>query len=999
MKTPADPPIIPLRDTPGYGQPLAWSVSPDRDALNTLSNGIWSVAMQTGQRPLVVLSTAGPLMALRSSLERQRPAAIAPHNAFLPEVMSHHDWLVSAPQSWLFPKAQSPLERWLAVHAALQAHPKLRAWFKAESEAGAWGLAQAIIEACDSLSSAVLSQSALASDRALDTALPEQWLASLAGLLEGAIEQSYPQLARKVVDREAEVLLLFWRYLSDAGNPIIRKHLALAAHLRAASNTPHARPFIWVQTADGLASERIVMQRFMADYAVHAPVIDMGLNWSDVGLWPEALAGEEGDANQTRQCAMRNAQTAYRGQWRLLSASRFEELAWMAAKRVEGHIIAGKKNIALVAQDRLAARRARALLARLGPALAIQDETGWKLSTTRAAAALHSWLTMMRAPKEGPSAADLLEFLQNPFVDIPAILEKDPALCSGLIAELEDRLIASQAYCGWESFYMAMEGVRYGKVFRQAPANPLLLELLQVVRGRANQWRSKNVDVSQAYQQLHSDMEAFGMARSLGADSAGKQLLDVLLTLEMPLQSNRTRPIQLRLSEWTSLLSSAIEEASYQEGSKQAEANLSILPLSSTRLREFDAVIVVGCDENQLPAFSEPPLFFSETLNRLLLGSTIDNEFKQQARDLSQLLVSCPAVDLLWQSKSSNGEPIRAAAWIQRLQMVLPDWKPESQAASLGGVKRQADSERMVGASATPSEALPLPLSMSPSAYRTLRDCPYRYYVRSVLGLRKQNGLDEGVDASMAGQTIHTVLHQFFHALKTQEITDIASIAYGSDARAAWMTQHLNQTSEQVFARLIEGDERVLGVLRDWQKQIPSFVEWQLQRESAGWRYLDGETQVGFDLPFTTEDGELRLMRIEGYVDRVDTNINSTNAAVLDYKHQSIKRVRDRADGILDDPQLLIYARAVTDADSNLPLQGRVTEAEWVALKAELKNGNAGAERSVAVANLAETTTQSMAQMTEDVELLWARKTLHAFAPDSVCRYCESRGLCRKGMW
>jgi ATP-dependent helicase/nuclease subunit B len=121
---------------------------------------------------------------------------------------------------------------------------------------------------------------------------------------------------------------------------------------------------------------------------------------------------------------------------------------------------------------------------------------------------------------------------------------------------------------------------------------------------------------------------------------------------------------------------------------------------------------------------------------------------------------------------------------------------------------------------------------------------------------------------------------------------------------------------------------------------------------------------------------------------------------VLDYKHQTIKRVRDRAANVLDDPQLLIYARAVTDADSNVPMQERtVTDAEWVALKTDIKNGHGSAERSVAVADLAETAKQSMAQITEDVELLWARKTLNAFAPDSVCRYCESRGICRKGMW
>jgi ATP-dependent helicase/nuclease subunit B len=141
-------------------------------------------------------------------------------------------------------------------------------------------------------------------------------------------------------------------------------------------------------------------------------------------------------------------------------------------------------------------------------------------------------------------------------------------------------------------------------------------------------------------------------------------------------------------------------------------------------------------------------------------------------------------------------------------------------------------------------------------------------------------------------------------------------------------------------------------------------------------------------------------MRIEGYVDRIDTHIDSASAAALDYKHQTIKRVRDRAANVLDDPQLLIYARAVTDADSNVPMQERtVTDAEWVALKTDVKNGHGSVERSVAVADLAETTKQSMAQITEDVELLWARKTLNAFAPDSVCRYCESRGICRKGMW
>jgi len=40
---------------------------------------------------------------------------------------------------------------------------------------------------------------------------------------------------------------------------------------------------------------------------------------------------------------------------------------------------------------------------------------------------------------------------------------------------------------------------------------------------------------------------------------------------------------------------------------------------------------------------------------------------------------------------------------------------------------------------------------MSPSAYRALRSCPYQYYVRNLLGLRKRKGLDEELDASLLG--------------------------------------------------------------------------------------------------------------------------------------------------------------------------------------------------------------------------------------------------------
>ena len=537
---------------------------------------------------------------------------------------------------------------------------------------------------------------------------------------------------------------------------------------------------------------------------------------------------------------------------------------------------------------------------------------------------------------------------------------------------------------------MAIEGsVAHGS----AVPNPLLLELLQSIRGRLNRWRGIKINCALAHQYLMDDLIQMGMTQGLEKDSAGKQLLELLETFDFDVEHQQ---ISMRLNEWLSLLKTVIEESSYEEKGVSAAASLSILPLSSTRFREFESVVMVGCDEQQLPAFSEPPLFFSDALNRLLGGSSIEAQFIQQARDLSQLLISFPGVDLLWQSKSKSGEPLRPSAWIQRLQIDLPNWQAQN-AANLFA-PRSATSAPSQMAIATLDSDLPMPVSMSPSAYKALRDCPYRYYVRSLLGLRKLKGFEEGFDASLAGQTLHKILRNFYHAMKSEAQKSASPITTDPELRRVWMQDQLTLISEHVFKRLIEGDARVLGVLRDWQKQIPSFIQWQLDREAQGWQFYDAEVKVGFDLPFTDVDGNERHIRIEGYADRFDVSIHDPKAAsVIDYKNQSLTKVEWRSEVVLDDPQLLIYARASNESKK---IPGRaVNAAEWVALKADVKKGRDEAERSVVISEMPELMQEFSEQITEDVQSLWSGKPLKAFAPDSVCQYCEARGICRKGMW
>jgi ATP-dependent helicase/nuclease subunit B len=113
-----------------------------------------------------------------------------------------------------------------------------------------------------------------------------------------------------------------------------------------------------------------------------------------------------------------------------------------------------------------------------------------------------------------------------------------------------------------------------------------------------------------------------------------------------------------------------------------------------------------------------------------------------------------------------------------------------------------------------------------------------------------------------------------------------------------------------------------------------------------------------------------------------------------------MKKIVDRAENILDDPQLLIYARAASENAVAAHIPGRiVSQAEWVSLRADLDKGGDKSIRAYAVENMPELMAEFSEQITQDLNTLWARKPMQAFAPDSVCQYCEARGICRKGMW
>jgi ATP-dependent helicase/nuclease subunit B len=921
-------------------------VSPDDHILEGLADFIWASTLAENRTPLVLLTTSGPAYGLRQALENRRPRDLPLQLVFLPRVMSLGSWLNETIGLKSLGAQKSDIERWLDVYRALSERPQLNALLLDSTEASKWALAKNIVEVCDLLSDASLGLTDVISEETFMT----------------AIQAVYRGASRQIVELETRIILAFWENLSGQQDPVFRQRKAMNLRLDEAMHAIQPSPIIYIESANPSPGFQKAATQFLQAYAKKTTVHHCIMDYSKIALWPECLDPKTTDLmntvqqNQAQYFDHQNTDAPFNR--RIFKASHFEDSAWQGAGAIEQLLQDGHRHIALIAQDRLVARRMRALLTRFGPGLSVHDETGWKLSTTRAAASVMSWLDVVRQPL-GPSASELMDFLKNPYIDW-SVLGFAANEISEHLEFLENLLIESDVRGSWIGLQLALSK----KSEEASKIHALILQLKTLSQA----WSKSSQDCKGWFDLLESDLLQLGMLDSLKKDMAGLQLIQTLLPMK-----SLTRH-QLKQSEWLALLGTMIEEASYIEASPRAAASITILPLSATRLRRFDAWVMVGCDDSQLPSLSESPMFLSASIKQLLGCKTQEMEFAQQARDLSQLMMSHQYWRMIWQATGPSGEPRQASPWLQRLYLHRPDFLKET----LKKVTREYEPKP----SHMPAPSLPgnfvKPEAMSPSAYRTLRECPYRYYVTRLLGLRERNTLDAEVDLSLVGQTLHASLRDFYHGLKTNPIESDNSFE-----KIKRLRQRLYAISYEHFKPLLEVDGRWLAAWIEWESLIPEWIQWQVQREEAGWVFHDGEKPVGFNLE--TSHGPFQ---VRGFVDRLDIHPEQ-GVAVIDYKYSSKTSISKKKDRIKDDPQLVIYAKAIDGQD--MVGQQSVSVASWVSLKE--------ADTVIQVDDLVEHMNELPVQMIADIEALWGGAGIQASAPDSICQYCQARGICRKGMW
>jgi ATP-dependent helicase/nuclease subunit B len=550
------------------------------------------------------------------------------------------------------------------------------------------------------------------------------------------------------------------------------------------------------------------------------------------------------------------------GELHVHRADHAEDESQRAAACVLAHIASGRTPVALPAIDRLATRRISAMLHARG--VSVQDETGWRLSTTRAAAGLMSLLRAAQ-PMEGQDA--LLDWLKHTSVPAHAVQRLE-----GLLRGQNNDV------AGIESARAAIKFIVDGVTHEPA-------SVLQSLRGAR--------PIAAWLTALQQALTISGQWQSLSEDAAGIQMLQALHLSDEAnaiLQSDTSR---MSLSEFSTWVQAALEGASFKPPAPEHEAQVIILPLAQMAARSFAAAVLSGCDELRLPLAPEPAGLWTRS-QRAALGLPSREASARELQVVWAWAMCVPHIDVLWRHAQGD-EILQPSPLLQAWQAEHP-WHPASDPR--GEISVAAQPLTMPAPNMKDASDL-MPRSFSASSYADARACPYRFFALRLLKLNESRELDEELSKRDFGAWLHAVLGKFHETRphRTDMETDALQDAELLDACAAEESKALAQ------------DPSFVPFAASWPRLRESYLLWLADHEAKGWRFESSETSLELE----AVDG----LKLQGRLDRVDILAGSGAAEhfVMDYKTEGSASLKKRVADPLEDTQLAFYAALLGKED------------------------------------------------------------------------------------
>ena len=637
----------------------------------------------------------------------------------------------------------------------------------------------------------------------------------------------------------------------------------------------------------------------------------------------------------------------------LIAACSLEETAWAAVQSILQWRARGFDDIGVLALDRKAVRRMRALLQRAGETFS--DRSGWALDTTVAASAIAGLNQLLSGPI---TTQTILEWVHSPFV------------AAGL-----------KVTCGFDAKKRQMldaalrETGRVSEMSLAALAQEGLLtlpaEVFETARRRGRQPLARWVD------QLLQAAEALGLDAALASDPAGEAVLAALQILQ---QQSMTDSPAISSSLWNTVLAEELNRARFVEPTERAKVR--VVSASSLLWQRPQALLVVGADAKRLPQREMPRFFEPSQLAEMGLGLDPIQEESEGFTAFTALWRSDLPITMIATSDEPDSA-VQFSPWVE-LQTSMPAKKAAEvispmmlDCTLLPALTKDFEAETELRWN------LGLPDAISVSESQRLVDCPYQYALSSLLALSRCDELEESAQASDLGSLLH-------HVVKA------APAGFDSAALCAdWLHQQIDQSLEQPWRWGGPGATLKLPLPKPIWAQlraeafaiVPKLARW-LATQPAADPASDPRSVIQTELPLRAQIPDVGVT-LKGRLDRLDVQ----RGVVMDFKTSDPKLLKKRLGPDGNELQLQLYAWLLQAQQPALP----VTAARFVSIRREaVTEVDLRPHEGTSIAQLGAQALESVRLELKEIADGAPVQARGIDADAQVCQYCAVRGVCRR---
>jgi len=286
---------------------------------------------------------------------------------------------------------------------------------------------------------------------------------------------------------------------------------------------------------------------------------------------------------------------------------------------------------------------------------------------------------------------------------------------------------------------------------------------------------------------------------------------------------------------------------------------------------------VAGFNDGSVPDSVAGDPFLPESIREMLGLKTNAARFARDAYAL-QALAACRAhsgrVDLLFGKTSAAGDPLRPS----RLLLRCADAELPARIAFLFRAPEEAQSNPswMRAWPLTPRRVA-APAQVAVTALRGWLECPFRFYLRQVLGLAAVDPAKNELDARDFGILCHAALEAMGREAALRDCTDAAVLR-------EFLLAELDRHSRELYGGALSLP--LIIQLESARQRLARAAEVQASERAAGWVIEHVEKK------FAVAIGGLL---VNGKIDRIDRQVETGAVRVLDYKtSDSPESPRDR---------------------------------------------------------------------------------------------------------